>query len=190
MRKPIFLIGGTAGTGKSMLARELCSCLGIDHRLGTGFIREIVKSQFSENVCPELYRFTFRSEQPVDNVIAQAKRLYPAITACIQRARREGTSLVIEGNHLIPELYATMDVDLYFVLSAPDGPEHLRRLRGPSHTNRDITLADLDNVRCIDDYLRLETRQHGIPYLSYTDNLASFVALLDEKRVGHVLRHN
>lgn len=188
MVKPTVLIGGTAGTGKSTLARELCYRLGIDHRLGTGFIREIVKSQLPENVCPELYRFTFRSERPVDNLIAQAKKLYPAIIACIQRARREGASLVIEGNHLLPELYATAEVDLYFVLSAPEAQEHLWRLRGPSHANRDITLTDLDNVRRIDDYLRLETRKHGIPYLPYSDNLGSFVDLLTAEGNAHAIR--
>lgn len=188
MRKPVILIGGTAGTGKSTLARELGYRCGIDHRLGTGFIREIVKSQFSETLCPELYRFTFRAEDPVNNLRGQARRLHPAITACIRRAQTEGTSLVIEGNHLIPELYATVEVDLYFVLSAPDVPEHLRRLRGPSHTNREITMTDVDNVRRIDQYLRAETQNHGTPYLAYADNLASFVALLNDKRTNYALR--
>lgn len=182
MVKAVILIGGTAGTGKSTLARELCYRLGIDHRLGTGFIREVVKSQVAEQICPELYRFTFRAENPAGNLLAQARRLQPAISACIRRARREGTSLVIEGTHLIPELYGSAEIDRYLVLAAPDAAEHVRRLRGPSHANRDITLADVDNVRRIDDYFRAETKRYGTPYLLYANNLTSFVELVTGDR--------
>ena len=43
MTKKIILIGGVAGTGKTSIARKICNDYNIDHRLGTGFIREIVK---------------------------------------------------------------------------------------------------------------------------------------------------
>ena len=181
MDKPLILIGGTAGTGKSRLAHELCSRLAIDHRLGTGFIREIVKSQYSAEACPELHSFTFRSERPVDNLVAQARRLHDAVTACIERARVEGTSLVIEGNHLIPELYCEARVDLFVVLSAPAPEEHLRRLRGPSHLKRLTTASDFGNVRRIDEWLRNEALRHGVPYRPYADNLADFAAIVQSK---------
>jgi len=53
MQKPIILIGGTAGTGKSTLARELSSRLKIDHRLGTGFMREVLRSETSQAKDPD-----------------------------------------------------------------------------------------------------------------------------------------
>ena len=130
--KPIILIGGTAGTGKTTLASELSWRLSLDHRIGTGFIREIVKSQHRKEDCLELHGFTFRAEQPVANIAAQAERLRPAIIACIERARREGTSLLVEGTHLLPSLYHDVIVDLFVVLAAPALEEHQRRLHGPS----------------------------------------------------------
>jgi 2-phosphoglycerate kinase len=178
MEKPIILIGGTAGTGKSTLAGELCASLALDHRLGTGFIREIVKSQYREEDCRELFSFTFRAERPIDNLVAQAARLRSAVEACIYRARTEGTSLVIEGNHLLPALYRNAAADLFVVLTAPERKEDLRRLQGPSHQNRRTTASDFDNVRLIDEYLRMEAARSGIPYMLYTDNVAGFIDML------------
>jgi len=180
MRKPIILVGGTAGTGKSTLARELSSRLHIDHRLGTGFVREVLRSETSVPKDPELFTFTFRSDNPIKTLIAQARRLRPAVLSCIRRARNEGTSLIIEGNHLIPELYHEADVDLYLILSAPDFDEHLRRLQGPSHLNRTITADDFNNAVMINEYFHAEAEKFALPFLLYGDNISSFTSLANE----------
>ena len=180
MRKPIILVGGTAGTGKSTLARELSSRLHIDHRLGTGFVREVLRSETSVTKDPELFTFTFRSDNPIKTLIAQARRLRPAVLSCIRRARNEGTSLIIEGNHLIPELYHEANVDLYLILSAPDFDEHLRRLQGPSHLNRTITADDFNNAVMINEYFHAEAEKFGLLFLFYGDNISSFTSLANE----------
>jgi 2-phosphoglycerate kinase len=179
MAKPIVLIGGTAGTGKSTLAQELTWEMRFDHRLGTGFIREVVKSYHSAATAPELYTFTFRAQDPIEHLVAQAQILKPAIDACIARARNEGTSLVIEGNHLIPELFQDAPVDLFVVLAAPPTGEHRARLHGQSHNKRRLTEADIANVRRIDDYLRAEALRCGIPLILFTNNFGQFVELLN-----------
>jgi 2-phosphoglycerate kinase len=182
--KPIILIGGTAGTGKTTLASELSWRLGLDHRIGTGFIREIVKSQHRQEDCLELHGFTFRSEQPVANIVAQGQRLRPAIVACIDRARREGTSLLVEGTHLLPGLYHDVPVDLFAVLAAPDLEEHKRRLRGPSHLHRRTTEADLANVRLIDQYLGSEAARWGIRYEPYAASVDKFMLALRGRAIA------
>lgn len=177
MRKPVILIGGTAGTGKSTLARELSSSLGLDHRLGTGFLREALRSETSPAKDPDLFTFTFRSDNPIRTLIAQAQRLRPAIVACIRRARNEGTSLIIEGTHLVPELYRDVEPDLYLILAAPRLDEHLRRLQGPSHLRRNITADDFRNAVMINEYFHSEAERCGAPFLLYEDNLESFAHL-------------
>jgi 2-phosphoglycerate kinase len=181
MRKPIILVGGTAGTGKSTLARELSSHLEIDHRLGTGFIREVLRSETSPAKDPDLFTFTFRSDNPIKTLMAQARRLRPAIQSCIQRAQNEGTSLIIEGTHLVPELYDEMGADLYFILSAPALDEHLRRLQGPSHLKRTITADDFKHAVMINEYFRAQAQKFHLPFLLYEDNLASFAHLAAER---------
>ncbi len=178
MAKPIVLIGGTAGTGKSTLARELAWEMRFDHRLGTGFVREVAKTYHSPATAPDLYSFTFRAEDPINHLIAQARLLAPAIQRCVARARNEGTSLVIEGNHLIPELYRDAAVDLYIVLAAPPTPEHQARLHGESHANRRLTEADFANVRRIDGYLRAEAVKYDVPLILYANNFGAIVELL------------
>jgi 2-phosphoglycerate kinase len=180
MQKPIILVGGTAGTGKSTLARELSSLLGIDHRLGTGFLREVLRTETSPAKDPDLFTFTFRSENPIKTLIAQAKRLRPSILACVQRARNEGTSLIIEGTHLLPELYCDIGADLSIVLSAPQLEEHWQRLRGPSHLKRTISTDDFKNAVMINEYYRTQAERCGLPFLLYENNLASFATLATE----------
>ncbi len=181
MAKPIVLIGGTAGTGKSTLARELAWEMRFDHRLGTGFVREVARSYHTAETAPDLYTFTFRAANPIDHLTAQARLLKPAIDACIARARNEGTSLVIEGNHLIPGLYHDAAVDLYLVLSAPPTPEHKSRLHGQSHAKRLLNESDIANVRRIDDYLRAEAQRWGVPMILYADNFGEIVDLLNAR---------
>jgi 2-phosphoglycerate kinase len=180
--KPIILIGGTAGTGKTTLASELSWRLGLDHRIGTGFIREIVKSQHRKEDCLELHGFTFRSEQPIANIVAQAQRLRPAVIACIERARREGTSLLVEGTHLLPSLYHDVAVDLFTVLAAPDPEEHKRRLHGPSHLHRQTTDADFSHVRLIGQFLGSEAAHWGIRYEPYGTGVERFISALQDSR--------
>lgn len=177
-RKPVMLIGGAPGAGKTTLARALCHALTIDHRISTGFIREIVRDQFTKQSCPLLFDYTFRSADPIRTLVLQAALLQRPVSLCLRRAREEGTSLIVEGNHLIPALYHDVDADLYVILGAPVAKEHRKRLRGDTHRLRVLTEADLLAVRKIDDYLRREAERHAIPLRQFRGALDEFTQLL------------
>jgi 2-phosphoglycerate kinase len=176
--KPVVLIGGTAGSGKSSLANQLCARLPIDHRIGTGFIRAVLCSETSPERDPELFSFTFRAEDPIAHLRVQAERLRPAVLACIRRAQDEGTSLIVEGPHLLPSLYARLPVAAFFVLGAPPALEHRGRLTGPTHALREISDDDWHNARVIDDHIAADAERNGVPRLVYRDNFAEFAALI------------
>lgn len=170
MDKEIILIGGTSGVGKTTLAGILGHELKINHRIGTGFVREILRSVSDKTQNPELFNFTFGTENPVENFKKQSRYLFEPIFACIERARNEGTSLIIEGNHLIPSLYSGLDCK-HIILSAPDYDSHLARIRGDTHTKRKISELDLEKVRLIDDFILEEARICGSKIIEYGDNL-------------------
>src|SRR5436190_22943496 len=172
--KPVVLIGGASGAGKSTLAGRLKRELGLDHFLGTGFVRAIVQAETTPDDDPALFSMTLRSPDPVAHVVAQAHRLHRSVCACIDRARREGTSIVIEGSHLIPELYHDGGADLYFVLRAPDVDEHAQWIRGATHTLRTVNNAELANIRLIDEYFTSEAEKYGVTVAQADDALTFF----------------
>ncbi|HLG67112.1 MAG TPA: hypothetical protein VKV36_04485 [Acidimicrobiales bacterium] len=171
----IVLVGGTAGCGKTTLANHLLARLDLDHRIGTGFIRAVVQSEVGPGAEPGLFMRTYEGPDPVATVRAQAERLLPAVQACLARARNEGTSLVVEGTHLLPELYHGEGLP-FVVLEPPRGAEHARRLAGQRHTRRPVGPGDVQGAQAIGEHYRAQARRYGIPTMVYADNLDEIVA--------------
>ena len=164
--KPVIFVGGAPGTGKSTLANHLLARLDLDHRIGTGFIRAIVQSQTSREADPLLFSLTFESDDPEFRIMWQARRLQPAVAACVDRARREGTALVVEGSHLVPSVYAELGPDVFAVLSAPAEDDHVARIGGHRHIHRFVSEEGVRRIRQIDEFYRLDARTTGVPVLS------------------------
>jgi 2-phosphoglycerate kinase len=165
--KPILLIGGAPGSGKTTCARELCCTLKLDHRLSTGFIREILREQTSAAECPLLFTHTIQAADPVGALVTQSKRILPCVRACIRHAREEGVSLVLEGSLLLPAFYHDLDYDLYVMMAAPPLAEHRTRLLGPSHTRRLYTTADVERARLIAEHLEHQGAAFQVPRAPY-----------------------
>lgn len=177
----IVLVAGANGSGKTFLAGRLAAALDFDHRLGTGFVREVLRSAVSRDVEPMLFEYSFAPPDPVQTLRRQAFRLRPAIIACIRRAHAEGTSLIVEGTHILPELYAQVPgVTFRLLLRVPDNPEnHRQRVNGPGHTCR-TTFGDreLALIRQVDHYLAGSAAEHNFIELPEPATVAHVAGLL------------
>jgi 2-phosphoglycerate kinase len=117
--KPIiFLIGGTAGCGKSTTATYLASRLDIVRAQSTDMLREVMRTMIPGHIQPVLHTSSFQawtglpssasgSEEDmeqllIDGYCAQAELLSMAIRAVINRALHERVSLIVEGVHINP----------------------------------------------------------------------------------------
>jgi 2-phosphoglycerate kinase len=179
LAKPIILICGPSGAGKSTLARELEGALKLDHRLGVGFVREVVRTETDTKRDPALFLYSFGGDDPIATLRSQAERLKPAVSACIERAYDEGTSLVVEGTHLLPELYHDHPhVTGFVVLQAPHDEEHRRRIMGPSHARRQLSHQTLTQIVATSGYFTEQAQLYGIPSLGYQGNLSAILSLL------------
>lgn len=151
----IVLIGGTAGTGKTTLAREICNTLKLSHRIGTGFIREALKAFLDEEEYKPLFSYSFRPKSKdglIKNFEKQSELVCRAVNRIIHRAYSEGTSIVIEGSHLIPKFVNKEFITDFFILRlSPDLIN--RRLKGNTHSKRKITNEDLENIINLQDYI-------------------------------------
>ena len=117
-RELIFLIGGTAGCGKSSTANMLANRLEIVRTQSTDMLREVMRTMIPEQLMPVLHQSSFtawkglprrkKSKGGVPEALlvqgyrSQADLLSLAIEAVVDRATREHVSLVLEGVHIHP----------------------------------------------------------------------------------------
>lgn len=125
-RPLILLIGGTAGCGKSTIATEVTSRLGIIRTQSTDMLREVMRIMIPERLLPVLYKSSFNAWQAISNQMddvvdedtqlkigyrRQAELVQVACDAVLQRAFREQASLVLEGVHVRPSLLQSIQQD-------------------------------------------------------------------------------
>ena len=117
-RELIFLIGGTAGCGKSSTANMLANRLEIVRTQSTDMLREVMRTMIPEKLMPVLHQSSFTAWKGlpgrkktkggvpeallVQGYRSQADLLSLAIEAVVDRATREHVSLVLEGVHVHP----------------------------------------------------------------------------------------
>jgi 2-phosphoglycerate kinase len=126
-RPLIFLIGGTAGCGKSTIATMLASRLDIVRTQSTDMLREVMRTMVPEQLLPVLHQSSFTAwralpgqPEALDKVPesllihgyrTQADLLSVAIQAVIQRGLRERVSLILEGVHIHPAYIEKLEAD-------------------------------------------------------------------------------
>ena len=112
----IILIGGTSGVGKTSVGVAVANLLKISRVASTDEIRQVMRLMISSDLMPGLHKSSYSawevyprmtgedSDPLIPAFREQANRVTVGVRATIERALEEGTSLVIDGVHLLPEL--------------------------------------------------------------------------------------
>lgn len=111
----VVLIGGATGVGTSTLAADVARRLNIQSVIGTDSIREVLRRAISPDLLPILHKSSFEitrkdlrvpvEEEPVvSGFRQQAVQVAVGVEAIVDRGLKEGTNLVVEGVHLVPEI--------------------------------------------------------------------------------------
>ncbi len=191
----ILFVGGATGAGKSTTAMDLAFRLGIRLITSTDMIRETMRTVLPPEVVPGLHDHSFRGmvqgaqvlSSPRERVLAgfrqQAAQVAVGIRAVVRRALREGSSMIIEGIHLLPPFsdYLPEDAACHWagvIFAVPDEAEHRRRFtaRGRKAPARDpgAYLEAFQSVRWVHDDLLHLAEECGavvVPNLEVTQSL-------------------
>jgi 2-phosphoglycerate kinase len=195
----IVLIGGATGVGKSTIATQLATRLGITRVASTDAVREVLRSAFTEGMFPTLYTSSFEADkavrQPIphsaDRLIIgfreQAAAVSVGAQSLIDRAISEGTDLIVEGAHLVPGFLQKAESDdaiVVPILVTVDDEElhrsHFYRRGRESRTRPEMRyLNGFKKIRRIQKYMISSAMMRGVPIVSHYDLDTSLSEIID-----------
>jgi 2-phosphoglycerate kinase len=195
----IILLGGATGAGKSTIATQLATRLGITRVVSTDAIREVLRSTLTEEMFPTLYASSFEADkavrQPIphsgDRLIIgfreQAAAVAVGAQALIDRAIAEGTDMILEGAHLVPGFLQSVESDEAVIvpLLVAVGDEELhkshfyRRGRDTSKRDGDRYLNAFKKIRKIQKYMVNSALMRGVPVIEHVDLDTSLSEVVD-----------
>lgn len=189
----VFLIGGTAGCGKSTIATGLASRLEIPRMQSTDMLREVMRTMIPKEVEPILHKSSYSAwqELPEDVLEAedkshriylgyqrQAEILSIAIKAVIHRAVHEHVSVIVEGVHFHPAIMKKIlepgDMLVVPVMLAVLKRKTLQtRIKGRStdvpQRRAERYLEHFEGIWTLQTFLLSESDQTDVPIISNTD---------------------
>ena len=203
----VVLIGGATGVGKSTIATQIAARLGIVRVIPTDAVREVMRAMFSGELMPTLYTSSFEAAsalreppgRPADPLIVgfreQTAAVAVGIRALIERAAVEGTSVIIEGAHLVPgfldvPLFAERVVPVPLVVTVEDEELHRSHFAARSADSSvrpfDRYLANFENIRRVQKYIKSQALSHGwpiVPSYNLDQTIAAVIDLVVEKAI-------
>ena len=193
-RALIYLIGGTAGCGKSSIATTLASRLDIVRTQSTDMLREVMRTMLPEQLLPILHKSSFTAWQAlpgeprkrrtvpesllINGYRGQADLLTLALEAVIARTLRENVSLVVEGVHIQPSMVEKLQSDenatvIPIMLGVLKRNSLQQRLQGRGATVRRRRAAryleSFNEIWGLQTYLLSEADRANIPIVSNDD---------------------
>lgn len=195
----IILIGGGTGVGKSTIATQLASRLGITRVVSTDAVREVLRSAFTKEMFPTLYSSSFEADreirQPIphsgDRLIIgfreQAAAVAVGAQALIDRAIAEGTDMILEGAHLVPGFLEKIENDkgviVPLLVTIDDEELHrshfYRRGRDTGLRGDDRYLNAFKKIRRIQKYMISSAAVRGVPQVKHYDLDATLTEIID-----------
>ncbi|MHA2357242.1 MAG: ATP cone domain-containing protein [Candidatus Heimdallarchaeaceae archaeon] len=175
------LIAGAIGVGKSTLSRKIAGDLGIQHVIGTGVVREILRKILSPDVMPELHSQSYTAYQSLRPIYSSrfeevilgfenhSKFVNIGLDAVLSRADTESVSIVVEGEHLLPAFFDETILQkpnvLYLTIAVPDPSLHKDNLSAQYTKEKEELLSHFEDIRKIHEHLVNETKVRKLPLI-------------------------
>ena len=196
----IILLGGATGVGKSTIATQLATRLGITRVVSTDAVRQVLRSAFTAEMFPTLYASSFDAgeavRQPIphsgDRLIIgfreQAAAVAVGAQALIDRAIEESTDIILEGAHLVPGFLESIEsedaVIVPLLVTIEDEELHRShfylRAREPRGRSGDRYLAAFKKIRRIQKYMINSAMMRSVPIVEHDDLDNTLSKIIDQ----------
>jgi len=205
----IILIGGTSGIGTTTTAFEVAKRMGIRNIIGTDSIREVMRKVVSSDIAPALQKSSFVAwkasriprisrthSKVILGFIEQLWYVCVGIEAVIDRAIKEGISLVIEGIHMVPgfieERYLKNPKIHNFLLKLESEDAHMIRYLARdevTHQRRPANhyLSHFSEIREIQDFILKEGEKYKSPIFD-SFNIEEVEDIIVDRVIENVLK--
>jgi 2-phosphoglycerate kinase len=168
----LLVVTGASGVGKSTLTTRVASALEFEKVASTDTVREILRTQLGIEAEPALHRSSFQpaGSGAIEDWRATIVPLSDGIEAVIERARRRGSDLLLEGVHIAPSFTLLDDWRAAggracgVVLHVDDLEEHVRMIASrQEHNDRSARhyLDHIEQIRQIHDEMVRLGRENG-----------------------------
>ena len=169
----LLIICGATGVGKSTTATQLAADLKFSRLISTDAIREIMRACDESESNPALHRSSFsRGEtgDPIIDWIDTCNSVEKGVLATIDRAKREGIDLLLEGVHIRPDNSLLREwreaggIAIGVVLYVADENKHkemLNQREKHSHRSSNRYLNSIKRIRAIQDEMFDRTKITG-----------------------------
>lgn len=196
----IILIGGASGIGTSSISFELANKLGIKNMLSTDMIREVMRKIVSKELCPTLFESSYTAADSLrtpappefDKTLLGFKdhveTVSVGVNGVVERAIKEGISIVIEGVHIVPgfiseDLLNTPNVHM-FILTLTDEEIHKSRFYSRCRqlwARRPLKryLKHFNPIRKTHDYIASEAKIHHVPTVENIDVTTTIDSMIE-----------
>lgn len=182
-RPLILLLGGATGAGKSTVATQVASTLGITRIVSTDAVREVMRATISADLLPHLHVSSFEAVdaqtapttrvEPADPLLTgflrQTRAVAVGIEQVVGRAVAEQVDTVVEGVHLVPGMLDLPDpeeaivVQILLCIEDPDQHRHNFHVRGQSERRpRQRYLDHFEEIRRIQAELVARAEAAGV----------------------------
>ncbi|HET7237201.1 MAG TPA: hypothetical protein VFK59_12310 [Actinomycetota bacterium] len=207
----VVLIGGTTGVGKSTLATQLATRLGIVRVVATDAIREVMRALFSYELMPTLHSSSFEAgsvlrEPPSRDAVVvgfreQTAAVAVGVQALVHRAAMEGTHLIIEGAHIVPgflqlDAWRERILAVPVILTVDDEAVHRSHfaVRASEHAGRPAQryLDRFEDIRRVQRYIKSQALSHGTAVIDnhgFDHALAGVIDLVMERATERAAQH-
>jgi 2-phosphoglycerate kinase len=193
----VVLVGGATGTGKSTVATEAAHRLGITRVTSTDFIRQTIRSFFSQAFMPSVHYSSFEAGAAVIDpetgdptllgFLSQTRNVLVGVEGAIQRALNEGWSMVIEGVHLVPgmvprRIEGALVVHVVMAIESEEVHRtnfHVRDSLSGGVRPMEKYLAQINDIRRIQEYIIGRAKKTGVPVIENSDPERATAEVMD-----------